>query len=283
VLGFFQARIAERQAEASLEQAALRFRDAEDSDGEGLAWAALAFEAMIAGRFEPALEMAERAARLTQHGDPWARSWVENVLAMALQEVGRHRQSTAALESALGILERLGDGYNAAILRLNLAENATAAGDYLAAREHLAAALCEAERLGTRMLIGAARINRVQIELRAGSYADAAELLVAALRLDLPDQREQMELLLTAAVTAAARGLSDAAIRCWAAGERAGAGRWLPAPTLRPTVAELLAPLRTTVEPGRFDELWAEGVSLAPDVALQTALAPAEELAAANA
>ncbi|HEU0336205.1 MAG TPA: adenylate/guanylate cyclase domain-containing protein [Gaiellaceae bacterium] len=283
VLGFFQARIADSEAGASLEQAALRFRDAEDSDGEGLAWAALAFETMIAGRFEPALELAERAVRLTQHGDPWARSWVENVLAMALQEVGRHRQSTAALESALGILERLGDGYNAAILRLNLAENATAAGDYPAAREHLAAGLGEAERLGTRMLVGAARVNRVQIELRAGSYADAAELLVAALRLDLPDQREQMELLLTAAVTSAAHGQSDAAIRCWAAAERAGAGRWLAAPTVRPTVEELLAPLRTTVEPGRFDELWAEGASLEPDAALQTALAIAEELAAANA
>ena len=91
VHGFFLARIADSEAGASLEQAALRFRDAEDSDGEGLAWAALAFETMIAGRFEPALELAERAARLTQHGDPWARSWVDNVLAMALQEVGGDR------------------------------------------------------------------------------------------------------------------------------------------------------------------------------------------------
>ena len=89
-----------------------------------------------------------------------------------------------------------------------------------------------------------------------------------------------MELLLTAAVTAAAHGQSDAAIRCWAAGERAGAGRWVPAPTVRPTVAELLAPLRTTVEPGRFDELWAEGAALEPDAAMQTALAAAQELAA---
>jgi predicted ATPase/class 3 adenylate cyclase len=283
VLGFFQARIGEKEAGASLEQAALRFRYAGDSDGEGLAWAALAFETMIAGRFEPALELAERAARLTLDGDPWARSWVENVLGMALQEVGRHRQSTAALESALGILERLGDGYNEAILRANLAENATAAGDYPAARAHLAAALREAERLGTRMLVGSARINLVQIEVRAGGYAEAAELLVAALRLDLPDQREQMELLLTAAVTAAAHGLSDDAIRCWAAGERAGAGRWLVTPTLRPTVAELLVPLRTTLEPGRFDELWAEGSSLEPDAALQLALATAEQLSRVDA
>jgi predicted ATPase/class 3 adenylate cyclase len=283
VLGFFQTRVVEGEGGASFEQAALLFREAEDTDGEGLAWAALAFETMIAGRVDPALELAERAASLTVDGDPWASSWVENVRGMALLEVGRDAESTAALESALAILERLGDGYNAAILRLNLGENATAAGDYPAARVHLGAGLREAERLGARLLVGAARINLAQVELCSGCYGEAGRLLVAALRLDPPGPRDQMELLLTVAVAAAANGLSDAAIRCWAAGESAGAGRWLLTPTLRPTVAELLTPLRTTADPRRFDELWAEGSTLEPEAALGLALATAEELAAANA
>jgi hypothetical protein len=41
----------------------------------------------------------------------------------------------------------------------------------------------------------------------------------------------------------------------------------------------VLAPLRTTVEPGRFEELWAEGSSLEPDAALELALATAGKLA----
>jgi tetratricopeptide (TPR) repeat protein len=274
VRGFFRGRVVEGEGVLDAERAATLFAEAGDRDGEGIALADLAFDATLAGEPDRALELAERAWLLTVDGDPWTHSWVENVRGGVLQDLGRDDESQAAYTQALSTLRELGDGFNVAIMELNLAEKANGAGDQGVARELATSALREGERLGTQLVVQYARTTLANVEVRARRYGEAAAWLRNSLA-DLPDPRGLAELLLVAAILAAATGRPDAAVRAWAAGERVRAGRWRPTPSLRPLADELLAPLRGELV--GFDTAWAEGAAITPDEAFELARAIATD------
>jgi hypothetical protein len=172
---------------------------------------------------------------------------------------------------ALEILEDLGDGFNAAILQLNLAETATATRDFETARKLLTATLRAMERLGAQEFVQIARTSLANVEVCAGRFEDAIPWLRISLDGDPPDPRGLAEVLLTTAIVAAAAGLEEAAVGAWAASERARGGRWRPTPSLVPVVDERLAPLRERLPRARFDELWERSSALASDAAYELA------------
>jgi predicted ATPase/class 3 adenylate cyclase len=276
--GFFRDRIVEGDGANDYELAVPLFAEAGDADGEGIALAAIAFQLILAGDRNEAVELVRRASMLTADGDPWVHAWVENVRGSALCDAGLRDEGHRAHLRALEILEDLGDGFNAAILQLNLAETATATRDFETARKLLTATLRAMERLGAQEFVQIARTSLANVEVCAGRFEDAIPWLRISLDGDPPDPRGLAEVLLTTAIVAAAAGLEEAAVGAWAASERARGGRWRPTPSLVPVVDERLAPLRERLPGARFDELWERGSALASDAAYELARSTAAAL-----
>jgi tetratricopeptide (TPR) repeat protein len=218
-----------------------------------MALAGLAFDELLRGSTQRAVELAERASGLCAGGDPWIRAWVENVVGNALHEAGRRAESAAAHAASLQAFAELGDGFNAAILQLNLSESHTTAGEFDAARSAVLSVLSQAGRLENTLFATTARASLANIELCAGRPREAAAWLVEMLDTETIDPRGLAEGLLMVALTAAALGRPETAILAWYAGERVRAGRWLTSPSLRPLVERLLEPLRR--QEAGFDSL----------------------------
>jgi predicted ATPase/class 3 adenylate cyclase len=276
VCGFFRARLVEGEGSADFETAAALFAASGERDGEGMALAGLAFDELLRGSTQRAVELAERARGLCAGGDPWIRAWVDNVLGNVLHEAGRRVDSAVAHAAALQAFAELGDGFNSAILQLNLSESHTTAGEFDAARAATRSVLREADRLDNRLFASTARGSLANVELCDGRPREAAAWLVEMLGMETIDPRGLAEALLMVALAAAALGRPGTAIRAWSAGERVRAGRWLTSPSLRPLVDRQLEPLRSS-EAG-FDAIWAEAASVDTAELLELARSLAHEL-----
>ncbi|MBV9355308.1 MAG: helix-turn-helix domain-containing protein [Chloroflexi bacterium] len=216
--------------------------------------------------------------------DDWNVGLVLTVAGLALGFAGDFQAARLQLEESLAVYRGLDDAFGIGLALLDLGEVLWFSGDRAGARRILLEALAPLRRAGDVYQLVEALVNVGGIELELAAVEAAAELTSEALML-LRDSRLQFflpEALELAAELAAARHEAELAAQLFGAAElareRTGAVRYATA-----DAGYLYArkAVRSALPAAVFAEVWAEGRALAPQGALELALATVRRTAPA--